>query len=512
MKRIRYLTLLWMLFCGIVGWAQDDFNPADPSEPGQLTWKLILKASPTDGGSVSGGGNFVSGTSVTVRASASSGWTFVNWTNEESMVVATTSSYTLTKAEKNETLTANFVFNPGGPGEPAELPHRLTLVASDGGSVSGGGLYLNGKEVNIHASANSGFEFAGWYNADGTLYSTDASTTYTMGHEAVTLTARFAFNPESPSEPSEVNVWRLKLKAQDGGTVSADKYNLLEGETTTVRASANSGYVFDGWYKDDALVSSEASFSYTMPGSSVTLEAHFVFSPGAPGEPGYIEQRKFSFTLYNVITKPGKTTQFPILLTPLATLGDITFQLNFDPRLNVDIDNVALAQTSTAYTLTREAVTESDVAYDADMTSYRFILTGGSMVVGENETPTVTPILTFPVIIPADIETAASYKISINQISMTLEDGNTQTAGTRNGRVSVFKNGDANGDDVVSIIDAVSVVDCILGNRPKEFIEEAANTNDDEGISIIDAVGVVDIILGNGNDGQAQEEPGNDPD
>ena len=104
--------------------------------------------------------------------------------------------------------------------------------------------------------------------------------------------------------------------------------------------------------------------------------------------------------------------------------------------------------------------------------------------------------MTFPVTIPQNIETATSYKISINQISVTNEDSSTETASTRNGRVYVYKNGDANGDDAVSIIDAVLVVDNILGNPSDIFIEEVANVNDDEGISIIDAVGIVDIILG----------------
>ena len=485
-----------MLFGCITSWAQDDFNPSDPAEPGQLPRKLTLKASPTDGGSVSGGGNFVPGTQVTVSASASTGWTFVNWTDAEGIEVATTRSYTFTKADKNETLTANFTFNPGGPGEPSELPHRLTLVAGTGGSVSGGGLYLNGTAVSIRATANSGFEFEGWYDAEGIRFSTDAYATYTMGDDATTLTARFTFNPSSPTEPGEVNVWRLKLKAQDGGTVSANKYNLLEGESTTVRASANSGYVFNGWYKEGTLVSSEASFSYTMPGMSVTLEAHFVFNPGGPGEPGNIEQRKFSFTLYNVITKPGATAQFPILLTPLATLGDITFQLNFDPSLNVDIDNVVVAQTTTAYTLTHEAVAEGDDAYDEGMTSYRFTLSGGSMVVAEGDVPTVTPILTFPVVIPVDIETAVSYKISINQISMTLEDGATQTAGTRNGRVSIFKNGDANGDNTVDVYDYIGIANNILNvSQEGVFIKEAGDVNDDATVNVYDYMGVADIIL-----------------
>ncbi len=61
--------------------------------------------------------------------------------------------------------------------------------------------------------------------------------------------------------------------------------------------------------------------------------------------------------------------------------------------------------------------------------------------------------------------------------------------------------GDANGDGEVTITDAVSIVNYILGNPSPGFVIEAANVNgdvDDEGkpvISITDAVGVVNIIL-----------------
>ena len=495
MKRIRYLTLLWMLFSGIVCWAQD-FNPANPAEPGQLTSKLKLKVSPDGAGSASGGGDIVPGTSVTVTASASSSWEFVNWTNESGTVVSTSKSYTFTKAAGSETLTANFAFNPNGPTEPGELPFKLTLIASDGGYVSGGGYYLEGKVVNIYASPYSTFEFDGWYYDDGTCYSNVASTPFTMGDGPCTLTAKFKYNPDSPAEPGEVNVWRLKLIAQDGGSVWAQNYNLKEGETTTIYANVNSGYVFTGWYQGETKISETASFQFTMGSSSTTLEARFQFSPSNPGEPGYIEQRKFSFMLKNVITKPGVTAQFPILLTPLATLGDMTFQLNFDPRLSVDLDNVVVGETSTAYTLSREEVTSGEATYDEGYRSYRFTLTGGSMVVEEGETPTVTPILTFPIVIPADIETATAYKITINQISVTKEDGTTQTAGTRNGRVSVYKNGDANGDNTVDIYDYIGVANKIL-NLAQDgiFIEEAGNVNDDEVIDIYDYMGVANIIL-----------------
>ena len=82
------------------------------------------------------------------------------------------------------------------------------------------------------------------------------------------------------------------------------------------------------------------------------------------------------------------------------------------------------------------------------------------------------------------------YKISINQISMTLENGNTQTAGTRNGRVSVYKNGDANGDNVVDALDASLILQYVahkFGDDNKDFIKEAADANNGDEVDALDA-------------------------
>lgn len=492
MKRIRYLTLLWMLFSGIVCWAQ--FNPNNPAEPGQLTTKLTLKASPTDAGYVSGGGNFVPGTSVTVSASPSSGWAFVNWTNENGIEVSTSRSYTFTKGNRSETLTANFTFNPNGPSEPNELPYKLTLKAGEGGYVSNGGFYLSGNTVNIYAYPNSNYDFDGWYNEDGTRYSDVAQTTYTMGDGPATLTARFTFNPNSPAEPNEVNFWRLRLKAKDGGSVSPQTSYLKEGESVTIYAYTNSGYSFDGWYDGNTKVSPNATYQYTMGNGNVNLEARFQFQPNNPNEPGQIKQRKYSIMLNNMVSKPGTTVDFPILLTPLATIGDITFQLNFDPRLNIDFDNVTVGETTTPYTLTREQITEGPT-YDEGFTSYSFTLTGGSIEVEEGATPTVTPILTFPFIIADDIETGESYRVTINQISITNEDGSTQTAGTRNGLLTIYKLGDTNGDNEVNSADVLNIVSIALQKETEIFINEVSDINEDGEFTSADVLGIVNIAL-----------------
>lgn len=70
------------------------------------TYTLTTSSSPTAGGSTTGGGTYNSGTSVTVSATANSGYTFINWT-ENGNIVSTNASYTFT-ISANRNLVANF--------------------------------------------------------------------------------------------------------------------------------------------------------------------------------------------------------------------------------------------------------------------------------------------------------------------------------------------------------------------------------------------------------------------
>ena len=64
--------------------------------------------------------------------------------------------------------------------------------------------------------------------------------------------------------------------------------------------------------------------------------------------------------------------------------------------------------------------------------------------------------------------------------------------------------GDANKDKKVSVSDAVSIVNHILGIPSDKFNEKAADVNKDKAITVTDAVGVVNIILGSGDAGAPQ--------
>lgn len=88
------------------------FAEENEETPPQSACVITVSAEPSAGGTVSGGGSYAQGTSVTVTAAANSGYTFSGWM-ENGASVSTSASYTFTAAE-DRTLTAKFTKTGGG--------------------------------------------------------------------------------------------------------------------------------------------------------------------------------------------------------------------------------------------------------------------------------------------------------------------------------------------------------------------------------------------------------------
>ena len=157
MKKLPiYISLLFVLTC-----AKED-SQAPNTPPTQITMQYTLTANAGDGGSVSGGGTFASGTQVSLTATPTSGYSFSGWSNG-----STTNPLTVT-LNSNTSITANF--------QVIVNSYTLSVSAEEGGSVSTeGGEYEEGTEVTITATPEEGYEFIGW--SDG---STDVSITFSL--------------------------------------------------------------------------------------------------------------------------------------------------------------------------------------------------------------------------------------------------------------------------------------------------------------------------------------------
>ena len=144
MKKLPiFISLLFILTC-----AKED-SQATNTPPSQIVKQYALTATAGDGGSVTGGGTFASGTQVSLTATPNSGYSFSGWSNG-----STTNPLTVT-LNSNTSLTANF--------QVIVNSYTLTVIAGEGGSVSTeGGEYQEGTEVTITATADGCYIFTSW--------------------------------------------------------------------------------------------------------------------------------------------------------------------------------------------------------------------------------------------------------------------------------------------------------------------------------------------------------------
>ena len=146
-KLLISLSFLLLLTC-----AKED-SQAPNTPPSQITKQYTLTASAGDGGSVTGGGTFASGTQISLTATPSSGYSFSGWSNG-----STANPLTVT-LNSNTSITANF--------QVIVNSYTLSVTAGEGGSVSSeGGEYEEGTEVTITATPDDEYEFTGWSDGE----------------------------------------------------------------------------------------------------------------------------------------------------------------------------------------------------------------------------------------------------------------------------------------------------------------------------------------------------------
>ena len=215
------------------------------------TYRISVSA--MTGGTVSGGGTYQSGASVTVTATPSNDYQFVEW-RESGNQVSTSASYTFS-ATTNRTLMAVFERTETPP-----TPSYTVNVSADpaaGGSVSGGGSFQRGASATVSATPNDGYRFVCW-KENGEAVSFNSSYTFSVSGNT-TLTSVFEANTPTPSTSCRVSV---QASPAEGGTVTGSN-TYHRGATVTIAATPNSGYQFKEWQLDGRQISATASYTFT---------------------------------------------------------------------------------------------------------------------------------------------------------------------------------------------------------------------------------------------------------
>lgn len=189
--------------------------------------QVISSSLPIAGGTTTGTGTFNQGSSVTLTATPNAGYSFLNWT-ENGTIVSTSSSYQLTMAG-NKALVANFTLS---------LVLTLSSSPSVGGTTTGAGSFTPGASTTVTATPNTGYTFVNWTEGT-TIVSAEAIYTSPL-NTSRTLVANFA-----------TSGFALNVIAINGTVVKNPvlaSYN--SGAIVQLTATPSTGYTFTGWSGD----------------------------------------------------------------------------------------------------------------------------------------------------------------------------------------------------------------------------------------------------------------------
>jgi hypothetical protein len=160
----------------------------------------------------------------------------------------------------------------------AGLP-TYTIAASAspsaGGTTSGGGTYASGSTVTVTATPNSCYTFVNWTEA-GTVVSTSPSYSFTASGNR-TLVANF----------NQINYTINTSSSPSGGGTTSGGGAKGCGSSVTVTATPASCYQFSNWTEGGVVVSTSASYTFTVSGNR-TLVANFAvpnYSVGTSSSP-----------------------------------------------------------------------------------------------------------------------------------------------------------------------------------------------------------------------------------
>jgi uncharacterized repeat protein (TIGR02543 family) len=133
--------------------------------------------------------------------------------------------------------------------------------------------------VSVTATAKTDYEFVNW-TVDIEVVSEEATFTYTMPAADTILTANFKKLAEEPTKYSLT----LLANPPEGGT-AIDNTNTgpyEAGAEVSLTATANTGYEFVNWTEGETVISTSATFTYTMLEANTTLTANFNKLPESP--------------------------------------------------------------------------------------------------------------------------------------------------------------------------------------------------------------------------------------
>ncbi len=136
---------------------------------------------------------------------------------------------------------------------------------SEGGYVTGKGSFKGGERTTLTAVAEKGYRFSEWLTENGEHVSGSASFTTEKITKDLKYKAKF-----------EASGYEIKVKSSDKNKGSVTGGGFVEkGKSTRIEAIPKDGYIFEGWYENDRLLSHDKKVEITNVQEKHTFTAEF---------------------------------------------------------------------------------------------------------------------------------------------------------------------------------------------------------------------------------------------
>jgi hypothetical protein len=389
-------------------------------------YSISVSASPSNGGTVTGGGSFSSGSSRTVTATTNSGYSFINWT-ENGSVVSSSASYTFT-LNSNRNLVANFTTtssllpppalgSPGTTSAPGSSISTLTPTFSwqPVTGADGYALYVsrfNGSTYDLifdtqidvgQPLISTSYTLPSGRLQDGNQYRWNMSSHNSAGYGSPNVTRNY-FYVSLSAQNYTINV---SASPAAGGSVTGSG-TFASGSSRTVTAAANSGYSFVNWTENGSVVSTSGSYTFTL-NTNRTLVANFAQQSGCqstpigigqtlngslstsdciyPGTSKYYDLYSFSGTAGQQISASMNSSAFDTYLYLTNSAGQVLAEdNNSGPGTNSRIVGLSsfftLPGTGTYYLWPTSAVNNLTGAYSVSLSQCTFAISSSENTVG----------------------------------------------------------------------------------------------------------------------------------
>ncbi|MCM1169019.1 MAG: choice-of-anchor J domain-containing protein [Bacteroides sp.] len=147
--------------------------------------------------------------------------------------------------------------------EPQGYMVNVSVSPEGAGTVQGMGGYMAGEDVELTATANTGYRFTGWYKDDAAL---SAENPYRFEcTENISIEARF-----------EAITFAITLSAGEGGSVTpSGTVDVRQGDSLQVAVTAGEGYEIEDVKVDGASVGAVSGYTFREVSATHTLAATF---------------------------------------------------------------------------------------------------------------------------------------------------------------------------------------------------------------------------------------------